>query len=502
MFCTRRFVSAVVCLLATASVTMAATVISASDTILFDTTNLAYSINGGTPVAGVMQGVAARFDFAGLELQTGATVSITGSNPILIVSDGDIIVNSLIDVSGKSTVLGAAGFAGPGGGNGGGVRAVNPGSTTANGKGFGPSGGGSGWALDGTSGGSRAGGGGAYGGTGGINSRAYRSGGSADTYGGIAAAAYGTPQIYSLLGGSGGGGGKNFAGSGGGGGAIGLTTTSGNITIGTSGLIWSNGGDATTDFTGYAGTDYRYAGGGGSGGAIRLEAAGTVTITGSLSAKGGHGGCGMAVKTDCREHHGGGGAGGRIAIYTATGSYTGTVPATAVAGGDGGHLLVTLPSGSQTADGGPGAAGTINAYQGPMVLPGQATSPMPGDGETGVDIHNPTLSWHAGDSTATAWDVYFGTGIQSLQLLAHVTSASALAGELTVSTTYAWRVDEYNQYGTVTGAVWGFTSRGPACLSVPVGDANGDCHVDFVDAAIFVDNWLMCNRVPATECWQ
>lgn len=499
----RKLVSSVICLLAAASATFSSTVISTSDTIAFDTTAITYSINGGMPVTGILEAGAARFDFAGLELQSGATVTITRANPLLIVSNGNIIVNTAIDVSGKATVLGAAGVGGPAGGGDGGIRPATPGiDSTADGKGFGLGGGGSG-ANTGNTGGWRGGGGGGYGGTGGINSRAFRGAGL-DVFSAFAAPTYGDPQIYKLYGGSGGGGGKNYASSGGGGGAVGLKTTSGNITIDASGLIYSNGGDATTDFTGYTGTDCRYTGGGGSGGSIRLDSAGTVTINGSLSAKGGHGGCGGVVpgKTDFREDYGGGGGGGRIAIYSASGTYTGTIPATAVAGGDGGHLVVALPPEDQDAVGGPGVAGTINAYQGPMVLPGQATGPTPNDGDTGIDIHNPALAWHAGDATATAWDVYFGTDLSSMQLLGHVTTPSAGAGELTINTHYSWRVDEYNTYGTVTGAVWGFTSRGPACLAIPVGDVNGDCRVDFTDSAIFIADWLICNRQPETECWR
>jgi hypothetical protein len=402
MFCFRNMLSVLACLLAAAPALFGATVVSSGQTIAFNTTAVTYSINGGTSVSGVVENGAARFDFDGIDIQAGATVTVTGTGALLIVSNGDIVVNTLIDVSGKTTVLGAVGLAGPAGGNNGGVRAVNPGNTTANGKGFGTGGGGSGCALNavvgGSTGSNRAGGGGAYGGNGGVNGRAYKSGGSADTYGGIAALAYGTPQIYVLLGGSGGGGGKNMAGSGGGGGAIGLTAISGNITIGASGLILSNGGDATTDFTGYPGTDYRYAGGGGAGGSIRLDAgAGTVTISGTLNVYGGHGGCAAPTASDNADNFGGGGSGGRIAIYTASGTYTGTVPASAVAGGLGGHFI---PSSSLV--GGPGAAGTINAYTGPMVMPGQAANPNPPDNEIDIDIHNPALSWQAGHASATS----------------------------------------------------------------------------------------------------
>jgi len=36
----------------------------------------------------------------------------------------------------------------------------------------------------------------------------------------------------------------------------------------------------------------------------------------------------------------------------------------------------------------------------------------------------------------------------------------------------------------------------------PLGDINGDTYVDFLDLAQLATDWLICNRNPATECWQ
>jgi hypothetical protein len=90
-------------------------------------------------------------------------------------------------------------------------------------------------------------------------------------------------------------------------------------------------------------------------------------------------------------------------------------------------------------------------------LPGQATSPNPSDGATGVAL-NPTLSWTAG-SLATSHDVYFGTispgtprGNQP------GTTYNPPECPLTASSTYFWRIDEKNGAGTTTGVVWSFTT--------------------------------------------
>jgi M6 family metalloprotease-like protein len=41
--------------------------------------------------------------------------------------------------------------------------------------------------------------------------------------------------------------------------------------------------------------------------------------------------------------------------------------------------------------------------------------------------------------------------------------------------------------------------EGPGCPSI---DLDGDCSLDMKDIAVFVEQWLACNRDPAGECWQ
>ena len=87
--------------------------------------------------------------------------------------------------------------------------------------------------------------------------------------------------------------------------------------------------------------------------------------------------------------------------------------------------------------------------------PGQATNPNPAASATGVST-NPTLSWTAG-SGAISHDVYFGTASPGT-FIGNQSAATYTPGILASNTTYYWRIDEKNSYGTTTGNVWSFTT--------------------------------------------
>jgi len=88
--------------------------------------------------------------------------------------------------------------------------------------------------------------------------------------------------------------------------------------------------------------------------------------------------------------------------------------------------------------------------------PAQATEPYPADGATGTDIYLP-LSWTAGSGTV-AYDVYFGSSVETLLLQGQQQSDVFDPGLLTGSTTYYWRIDPVNSSGTTTGQIWSFTT--------------------------------------------
>lgn len=191
------------------------------------------------------------------------TIQVRGTNALVIVANGPIVINNVVDARGPCTTN-TAGPGGAQGGNsgndgsgpGGGRRGDNAGNNEVGG------GGGAGFGVVGSPGGS--GGGGA---------------------GGAAGAAYGAAAIPVLLGGSGGGSGmKPGEGGvgGGGGGAIQLISNT-EIRINSNGI--NAGGCGGGKGGGAAGSG----GGGGSGGTILLEAP-VVILNGGLAVNGGGGG--------------------------------------------------------------------------------------------------------------------------------------------------------------------------------------------------------------------
>jgi hypothetical protein len=107
-------------------------------------------------------------------------------------------------------------------------------------------------------------------------------------------------------------------------------------------------------------------------------------------------------------------------------------------------------------------------------LPGQASSPSPAIGATGVST-TATLSWTAG-SGATSHDVYFGTTSPGT-FIGNQAGTTYSPGTMASSKTYYWRIDEKNASGTTTGVVWSFTTivaaPGQATSPSPANSATG-----------------------------
>lgn len=186
------------------------------------------------------------------------------NTPVYLLAQGDVTIDGVIDVSGQqapgSPPIGGTG--GPGGFDGG---KPGFGSDFPPGDGYGPGAGGAGT----TGGGAESAGGAGYGGPGEGASSSFKG------------AAYGSPLLIPLIGGSGGGGdtGTPGSGGGGGGGAI-LIASSSRIVISGSARVDALGGS-------WRGSSHN----GGSGGAIRLLAP-KVEGTGSLRVAGGGSGGG------------------------------------------------------------------------------------------------------------------------------------------------------------------------------------------------------------------
>ncbi len=247
----------------------------------------------------------AAFGFNGsLVLSSSATLNVTGTNPLVLYSTGDINSAANIAMNGgvggtaapvQGSTPGTAGAAGAGGFNGGaGGSAASYYGLAANGSG---AGGGTGGSAE------ASGGGGGFGGAGGTGF-VFPNAGAATTA--IPGGPANGDLTANLQGGSGAGGGSGkigFAGGGGGGGggAIGLIA-GGAVTL--NGAVTVNGGQGGDGF---------YGGGGGAGGGVLIASLGAssgIGSGGSISANGGYAG---AWKSG--GFAGGGGGGGRVELY-------------------------------------------------------------------------------------------------------------------------------------------------------------------------------------------
>jgi T5SS/PEP-CTERM-associated repeat protein len=119
--------------------------------------------------------------------------------------------------------------------------------------------------------------------------------------------------------------------------------------------------------------------------------------------------------------------------------------------------------------------GVVWSFTTVVAPPGQAASPSPANGATGIGITN-DLSWAAG-SGATSHNVYFGTTSPGTSR-GNQTATTYDTGTMVNSTTYYWRIDEQNAGGTTTGVVWSFTTAaapppGQAANPNPANGATG-----------------------------
>ena len=322
--------------------------------IAFDTDAL--TVTGfSNGVAALSQGSGvemAVFTFGSISIGSGVTINVTGNRGLVLASHSDLTFDSTLSLDGAagSGQLGGAG--GPGGE--GGVAGVSfssapPGSA----RGDGGDGGKTTAAQAGVGYGAglpagteqSGGGGGAYGGAGGNGA----ANGSGSATGGAGGVVYGDSVLTELYGGSGGAGGRHVTtagetrGGGGGGGAMELVAVD---TLTLNGTLSARGGNG-----GNGSTQYNVGGGGGSGGGVIL-AADLIDFNGTVDVRGGAGG--DVNKTD----RGGGGGGGRVlfASNALTGSST-LAADTLLAGGVGPDLADD------------GAPGTVQTAAAPLVSP-------------------------------------------------------------------------------------------------------------------------------------
>ena len=107
-------------------------------------------------------------------------------------------------------------------------------------------------------------------------------------------------------------------------------------------------------------------------------------------------------------------------------------------------------------------------------VPGNATTPVPTDGASGICYVGigaiSSISWDA-VSGATSYDVYFGAGSLPGAVTSNVATNSYSMGTLSASTTYYWQVVPKNSCGDAIGAsTWTFTTASTSCISYCIPD--------------------------------
>lgn len=277
---------------------------------------------------------AGRYDVESLRIASGVTVTVTGAQPLRILSRGLVDIAGTLELSGQagasSTCAAGAPTAGGAGGGGAGSEGGDGGYNGARVgiPGAGPGGGQPSELLGGAGGGGGGGGNASMGGMGGDGVCSTRCG-QPDQVGGSGGAAYTAIDDTVLLGGSGGAGGMYGSadqahGGAGGGGAGAVLIVAPEIRVG--GAILGRGGAGG----GGGGVDGRSCdgggGGGGSGGTIWLRAS-RIGIMGTVDARGGAGGPTGVGGSAAMPGAGGQGAPGAIRIDALELTGTTTPPA-------------------------------------------------------------------------------------------------------------------------------------------------------------------------------
>jgi hypothetical protein len=249
------------------------------------------------------------FVFDGLTVASGVTLTVQGSNGLVILSSDDVDFAGTLDADGDAGTHGQttsgprSGGSGTAGGTVGGNGSNNAASGATSGSGTSAGSAPSAGIHYGNGGG---GGGHCYGGGGGMGDRPSRAGAS------------GTSSA-----GGGGGYGAGDGGRGGDGGGVHGSATLEPLTAGAGG----GGGISDTDYN----PNGAGGGGGGGGGAVQVTVDGTLTLTGAITADGGAGG-------DAYGGGGGGASGGSVLLEALTLDLSGTVSSVAGGGGDGNVL--------------------------------------------------------------------------------------------------------------------------------------------------------------------
>ena len=146
-------------------------------------------------------------------------------------------------------------------------------------------------------------------------------------------------------------------------------------------------------------------------------------------------------------------------------------------GGDAGNYFAPFGYGSSGYAGGGLATGSTSGTNWGVVsttndmdfrtygaadVPGKPTNPSPTDTGTDITLDETPLSWDASaDAAADTYEVYFRESGDAWELVGVAqagVSWTIVFGTLDYETTYEWRIDATNIYGTTTGDTWSFGS--------------------------------------------
>ncbi|MHC4663128.1 MAG: phage tail protein [Planctomycetota bacterium] len=158
----------------------------------------------------------------------------------------------------------------------------------------------------------------------------------------------------------------------------------------------------------------------------------------------------------------------------ATGTSTDTSTSTSTDTGTDTGTSTDTGTGTST-DTGTGTDTGSGTGSGTGTAPAQAANPSPANGAAAISL-NPTLTWDT-VADATTYEVYFGITNSPIPSVSNQASVNYTpTGPLAADTTFYWRIDTVNDFGTTPGTEWWFrTGAAPGAvtnLSPPDGNTS------------------------------
>lgn len=105
---------------------------------------------------------------------------------------------------------------------------------------------------------------------------------------------------------------------------------------------------------------------------------------------------------------------------------------------------------------------TVSIRATDLGLPGAPTNPSPSDSvDPNITLDETPLSWDASDPVADTYEIYFRKLGDDWDLVGVAQAGVEWTidfGTLAYGTTYQWKIDATNVYGTTPGTVWSFTT--------------------------------------------